>query len=44
MSPKISTAASRLRKSSVTEKEFSPFETRKQNGSTPIPNMTATER
>jgi hypothetical protein len=44
MKIKNSTATSRLRKSSIAEKEFISFETRIQNGSTPIPNMTATER
>jgi hypothetical protein len=41
---KISTEKFKLSKSSVTEGTAIPFETRSQNGSTPIPNMTATER
>lgn len=41
---KISTYMTMLSKSSVTEGTAIPFETRLQNGSTPIPNMTATER
>jgi hypothetical protein len=44
MKIKNSTATGRLRKSSIAEKEIIPFETRLQNGSTPIPNMTPTER
>ena len=44
MSIKNSTAARRLRKSSVPEKKVTSFETRNQNGITPIPNMTAIER
>jgi|DEB19_MinimDraft_3_1074340.scaffolds.fasta_scaffold20030_4 hypothetical protein len=41
---KISTRNTKLIKSSVTEGTAIPFETRSQNSSTPIPNMTATER
>lgn len=40
---KISTSTAMLSKSSVIEEVY-PFETRYQNGSTPIPIMTATER
>lgn len=41
---KISTSEAKLSKSSAAERISFPFETRLQNSSTLIPNMTATER
>jgi len=41
---KISTSQAKLSKSSVAERTAMPFEAQQQDGSTLIPNMTATER